>query len=204
MKLLIIGEENHLKNLIFALKYENMVREICVFLPCDNHKQEIKPTFFHNFRQLRTDTELQQFIQNESPLFIVTGEDGVKKRELHEKLKRLGGFPMSFFSSNSLISKENHISNNNVIIQMHCDISVDVTIAEGVEIGAQSLVGHDVKIGAFSTIGVKSCILGYVEIGENCQIGHGVTIMPSVKIGNNVKISGNQTIKKNMPDNTSI
>lgn len=204
MKVLIAGEENNLKDLIFALKYENMIREICVFLPEIKANNNNYSSFFAAFKLLHTDTDLQHFIQNESPLFIVTSSDSRSKRKLYEKLKSYGGIPISFFSSNSLISRDNIISNKNVIIQVHCDVSADVTLSEGVELGSQSLIGHDVKVGAFTTIGKKAAILGYVEIGENCSIGHGVTIMPSVIIGNNVVISSNQVIKKSVPDNATI
>lgn len=200
MKLLTTGSKDDLKNLLFALKYENMIREVIIYSP----EGEINDPFFESYRVLVSEAEVKLFFESESAIFIVSEESSIKRKELHLKLMKLGGFPISFFSSQSLISRLNQISNKGVMIQVHCDVSAGVIFQEGVSIGMQSLIGHDVQIGAFSTVGVKTCLLGYVQIGENCQIEHGVTIMPNVKIGNNVFISSNQTIEKDVPDNRRI
>lgn len=200
MKLLTTGSKDDLKNLLFALKYENMIREVIIYSP----EGEINDPFFESYRVLVSEAEVKLFFESESAIFIVSEESSIKRKELHLKLMKLGGFPISFFSSQSLISRFNQISNHGVLIQVHCDISADTILHDGVLIGMQSLIGHDVQIGAFTTIGIKSCLLGYVKIGESCQIEHGVTIMPNVNIGNNVYISSNQTITKDIPDNIRI
>lgn len=200
MKLLTTGSKEDLKNLLFAFKYENMIRQVVIYFP----DGEINDSFFDSYPILQSEVEVKQFFENESPIFIACQENSLKRRESHAMLSKWGGIAFSLFSSQSLISRFNKISNNGVIIQVHCDVSAGVILEEGVSIGMQSLIGHDVQIGSFSSVGVKTCLLGYVQIGENCQIEHGVTIMPNVKIGNNVFISSNQTITKDIPDNVEV
>src|SRR5690554_6107709 len=172
MKLLVTGNNNDIKNLLFACKYENMIREVVIYSP----EGKISDPFFESYRFLYLEEEVKQFFKKESTLFIANHQDSLKRREMHEKLLKWGGFSISLFSSESLISRFNQISNHGVLIQVHCDISADTILHDGVLIGMQSLIGHDVQIGAFTTIGIKSCLLGYVKIGESCQIEHGVTI----------------------------
>ena len=199
MKLLLSGSPGSIKDLLFSFKYENMIRDVAIYFP-----GQAEDEFFGAYEKLGSEAEAQDFFRNQSPLFLVAETNSGNRKVQTEKFRDLGGFPLSFFSSESLISRHNSISGESVVIQMSCDISNDVVIEKGVFIGMKCLVGHDVKIGAYTTLGPKVTVLGYVSIGENCEIAAGVTIMPSVKIGNNVKISVGQVIKKDLADNATV
>lgn len=200
MKLLIAGSSEDLKDLLFSFKYENMIRDIVIYFP----QGPTEDDFFATYRTLYSDTEVKDFFRNESPLFIAAFASSESREAVTNELKKSGGQVLSFFSSQSLISRHNTISEEGVIIQMSSDVSNDVLIEAGVFIGMKCLIGHDVQIGAYSTLGPKTTVLGYVSIGKHCQIGADVTIMPSVKIGNNVKIGAGQLIRKDIEDNAVV
>jgi len=69
-----------------------------------------------------------------------------------------------------------------------------VTLADGVAIGAQVSIQENVSIGKGSAIDANTHIAHDVVIGENCRIGPNVSILSKVTIGDNVIIHAGTVI----------
>ena len=61
MKLLTTGTKQDLKNLLFAFKYENMIRDVVIYFP----EGEINDPFFESYRIINSEVDLKQFFENE-------------------------------------------------------------------------------------------------------------------------------------------
>lgn len=201
MNLLIAGAGGQAKGLLGAFRYENYIRKVTLF---DDVSENLPDKLYGQYPILTSEQEIKALFANGSRQFVVAISSPTDRKKLTEKLLALGGENMSFFSSKSLISRYNDISEEGVIINSSCEISSDVTIGRGVLLGVKTLIGHDATIGEFTTLGPKVKVLGYATIGRNCNIGCGVTIMPKVVIGDNVTIGMNVMVRKNVPDNTII
>jgi UDP-3-O-[3-hydroxymyristoyl] glucosamine N-acyltransferase len=70
----------------------------------------------------------------------------------------------------------------------------NIKIAEGVSVGAYTVIDDDVEIGQNSVIG-KGCKLGEnTKIGSNCRLDSNVVIYHNCRLGNHVVIQANSTI----------
>lgn len=201
MKIALIGASGLAKDLIGVFRYENSIRDVVLF---DNISNTDEKLFLNEFKIIRTNEELKQYFKTVSPYFITAIASPKKRKEMTTLIKSLGGINISFFCSQSLISRHSELSEDGVIIQMSCQISSEVILGEGVFINVRCMLGHDVKIGKYTTLSPDVKVLGNAVIGENCVIATGVTIMPNVKIGNNVKIGMNKLVTEDIPDNTNF
>jgi len=95
-----------------------------------------------------------------------------------------------------------------VFIGPKCYVGPDVTLHDGVRLGAQVVVAGRTSIGAGSRIGTKSC-LGHrpqdrkwageeseLRIGNGCDIGAEVTVHPGTKDGGGVTILSEGVVLK--------
>lgn len=195
------GTGGQAKDLIASFRYENYIREVTLY---DDITSDLPDKLFNTYSIIRNEHAAKEYFNNVSPFFMVAVALPAKRKVVTEKLKALGGYNLSFFSSKSLISRYNNISEDGVIIQSDSQISSDVILQRGVLINVKVVIGHDASIGEFTTIGPNVKVLGYASVGSNCEIASGVTIMPKVKVGNNVRIGINQLVRKDIPDNTDF
>lgn len=72
-----------------------------------------------------------------------------------------------------------------------------VKIGEGVNVGANAVIYHDVEIGKNSLICDTACVREGVKIGERVVVAMGVTINYNTSLGNRVRIMDNAHITGN-------
>jgi len=73
-------------------------------------------------------------------------------------------------------------------------LGLNIKIAEGVSVGAYTVIDDGVEIGQNSVIG-KGCKIGEnTKIGSNCRLDSNVVIYHNCRLGNHVVIQANSTI----------
>ena len=61
-----------------------------------------------------------------------------------------------------------------------------------------SVIHHDVRIGAWSLIGANVTIAGYSTIGERCYVGSGSSVMNGLDIGDGALIGIGSNVIRNV------
>ena len=78
------------------------------------------------------------------------------------------------------------------------------SIGNGVKLGNQIQIAHNVEVGDNTVIAAQTGIAGSSKIGKNCVIGGQVGIVGHINIGDNVKIQGQSGVISSVKDNSTI
>lgn len=103
------------------------------------------------------------------------GDPGLR-RTLAEKCQQEGMEFPSLIDPSVQISDRVNVGGG-VIICANSVVTIDVQIADFVQINTGCTIAHDVRIGAFSTISPGVNVAGNVHIGEGVFIGTGASII---------------------------
>ncbi len=201
MELLMAGTRGQAKDLLSIFQYENHIRKVVLF---DDHSANSSNLLFGKYPILRSKEEAQRYFVDISPAFLSAIGSPSKRRTVTQRLISYGGEPMTFRSSRSNISDLSLISEEGVIILVHCDIGPEVVIEKGCLINVKVIIEPSVHIGEYTTVAPDVLIMEGARIGKNCIISTGVIIMPGVQIGNNVKVWMNKIVTTDLPDNTNF
>jgi sugar O-acyltransferase (sialic acid O-acetyltransferase NeuD family) len=91
-----------------------------------------------------------------------------------------------------------------VVVTERCLVSVDVVIEDCAFLNCGAIIGHDVRIGAFTSIMPLAAISGNVRIGECCLIGVHSAIKQGVTIGAKCTIGMGSIIIRDVADGSTM
>lgn len=74
----------------------------------------------------------------------------------------------------------------------------DTVVADGVKLDNQIMVGHNVRIGAYTAIAACVGVAGSTIIGERCTIGGAAMLSGHLTLGDDVHISGGTAVTSNI------
>ncbi len=154
------------------------------------------------FKVINKLSEVAKHFSTDNRFLTCIGHPRIKKK-ITEKLIQQGGQLDRFISSSATII-DNASIKKGTVIHPGCIISFNTIIGQSVSIHANTTIGHGIKIGDYSMIGPNCAIVGPTEIGKGCYIGAGVTIINGVKIGDNVIVNAGETVKSDLPSNSTF
>jgi sugar O-acyltransferase (sialic acid O-acetyltransferase NeuD family) len=133
-----------------------------------------------------------------NPNFCVAIGHPRMREKMYNSLCSLNAVPKNVISNNTHLLYS--IEEKSIIIQPGVCISAYGKIGKSTLIHANSVIGHQVQIGAFVNISPLCSIIGPCIIGNYSYIGAGSIVMPKVKIGNYVYISPGSIVNKDLKD----
>ncbi len=80
----------------------------------------------------------------------------------------------------------------------------DAVLGDFVVMLSTSIIGYDVRIGAYSTVGSFVFMGGGVQIGENVVVHPHATILPGVKVGDGAVIGAGSVVVGNVPAGVTV
>lgn len=162
----------------------------------DLYKNRSISTLF-GFPVISEEEELKNILKKESKFILGIGNSS-KRKNVCEKIERLGGLPISVFSNTAYIGKFNTSFGKGCNIMTFTLVSSNVSIGKGTLINSRANIHHDVCIGEFCEIGPAAVLLGNVKIGNNVMIGAGAIILPGVVIEDYAIVGAGAVVTKNI------
>jgi len=88
-------------------------------------------------------------------------------------------------------------------------LTVDLSIADGVQINIGCTISHDVSIGAFATLAPGVHLSGAVSVGEEAQIGTGAvvrngTLARPLRIGRGAVVGAGACVVDDVPEGETV
>lgn len=130
-------------------------------------------------------------------------KDNSKRRNLYEKVKKIGFQVPVLAHPYSIISKD-------TIISEGVQVTAGAIIQRGSKIGANTIINtgavieHDCVIGKHVHVCPGVVISGDCVIGDGAFIGAGSVVMQGLKIGENSIVGAGAVVVNNVPDNTRV
>jgi len=80
----------------------------------------------------------------------------------------------------------------------------DILVEDFVTVASLTIIGHDVRIGAYSHISTFVMVGGWVDIGRGVTIHPHCTILPKVKIGDGATIGAGSVVMRDVPAGVTV
>jgi sugar O-acyltransferase (sialic acid O-acetyltransferase NeuD family) len=80
----------------------------------------------------------------------------------------------------------------------------DIVVEDFVTIASLTIIGHDVRIGAYSHISTFVMVGGWVTIGPRVTIHPHCTILPKVKIGEGATVGAGSVVVRDVPPGITV
>jgi len=125
------------------------------------------------------------------------------REKIYKKLKRIGFYIPNIIHPKASIEPSVSMGEGNQIMA-NTIIGSDVKIKNNCIINSGAIVSHDSLLKNNVHITPGAILAGGVYVGENSLIGMGSTIYLNIKIGKHVVVYNNCSISKNVPDNSII
>ena len=197
-KIILIGGGGHALSCIDVIEHEKKFKIVGII-----DKKLKKGKKILNYKVIGGEMHLKKIKKNVDYAFIAIGQIGLsnKRKNIFNKLKKLGYKIPVIKSPKSIISKNIKI-NEGSIIHHGAVVNSGVTVGKNCIINTNCLLEHGVKVGDHSHIATSVVINGDVRIGSSSFIGSGAIIRNSLNIGSNVfipmgKLVINNTYGKN-------
>ena len=117
------------------------------------------------------------------------------RRHLVEKISARGGEFINLISKLAQIIPTAKIGRG-VIVSPFVGISDRAEVGDFVALNAQTIIGHDVRLGNFSCVMPHVHIAGNCKIGSEVFVGSGAIILPKSKVGDGATV-GNPAVEFN-------
>jgi sugar O-acyltransferase (sialic acid O-acetyltransferase NeuD family) len=199
---IIIGAKGFAKEVLQILFDNGQITEDLMFY--DDVSEDLPNLIYDQFQILRTPGSLMEHFKNHSPEFILGIGGATIRRNLYEKITKLGGKLISAISCKASIGNFGTTIGTGVCISTNAIITNDVHIGDGTLINKGSIISHDVRIGEFCDVAPGVIILGRASVGDYSEIGGNAVILPGIKVGSSVKIGAGAVVVKNVPDNSVV
>ena len=121
----------------------------------------------------------------------------------YDYISKLGLSIAGYISPQSIISKNTHIGEGVIILDM-VSVHPKASLSKGTFVSSGAVLGHDFICGEFSWIGSKVVFGGSVSIGSEVFLGIGSSIANSVNIGDSAIVGAGVTITSDIPSNMAI
>ncbi|MBI4650902.1 acetyltransferase [Candidatus Desantisbacteria bacterium] len=200
-KIIILGGGGHAKVLIDLIKLSKLYEITGIIDPQLKSGMQVS-----GISVIGNDGLLPELYKNNIKkicLGIGSVRDNTKRKELYDKLKKIGfNFPL-LIHPQTIVSEEVQISEG-VQIMAGAVIRPGNFIGENSIINTGAIIEHDCKIGNHVHICPGSIISGGCTIDDGAFIGAGTTIIQLKKIGKNSIVAAGAVVIKDVPDNTTV
>jgi len=143
-------------------------------------------------------------IKNNTNIEIALGiGDNKIRKNIFDKITKLGFKVISLIHSTAVILSNTKIDNG-VIIMPNVVVSSYAFIGKGAILNTASIIEHDCIIGSFSHISINVSLAGGVEIGDNSFVGMGANIINEIKIATNNIIGAGSVVIHNTKINQTL
>ncbi len=192
-KIILIGGGGHALSCIDVIEHEKKFKIVGIV------DEKLKKEKILNYKVIGGDSDLKKIKKNVDYAFITVGQIGLsnKRRNIFNKLKKLG-FKIPFIiSPKSMLSKNVKI-NEGTIIHHGVAVNSGVTVGKNCIINTNCLLEHGVKVGDHTHIATSVVINGDVRVGSSSFIGSGAIIRNSLNIGSKAFIPMGKIVIKNI------
>lgn len=129
--------------------------------------------------------------------------DNATRKIIFNKLIKFGFKVVSLIHSSAIILSNVKIQNGTIIMP-NVVVSSCSQVGKCAILNTSSIIEHDCLIGDFSHISINASLAGGVEIGENTFIGMGSNIINKVKIASGNTIGAGSVVIKNTKINQTL
>ena len=117
------------------------------------------------------------------------------RKILAEKILARGGKFINLISEQAEIVPTARLGQG-VIISPFVGVSERVSLGDFVAVNAQTIIGHDARVGNFSCIMPHVAISGKVQIGAEVFVGSGAVLLPKAKIEDGATVGAGSVVLK--------
>ena len=131
--------------------------------------------------------------------FIVAIGANRIRAEVYDRLKALGGTPISVQDPHSVVSRH-------AIIGPGSFVAPGAIVNTGAQIGANCIINtaasidHDCVLEDHAQVSPHVCLTGNVRLGEGVMIGAGATIVPGCTIGRHATVGAGSVVTRDLPE----
>ncbi|MDD3877283.1 MAG: acetyltransferase [Bacteroidales bacterium] len=194
--MVIIGAGNLGKHILEILLDEDYNKEIIFF-------DEKKPSTNSYLGAYKIENDIKfitsYFKQVDNRFVVGIGQNRIREKMV-QKFRLLGGHYTSVISQKAFVSPLIRPIETQVIIQPGAGLSNNIVMGEGCVIHANSIIGHDVKMGKYVSVATLTTLIGPCEIGDYSFIGTNCVVMPGIKIGKHVVVGASVKVNRNVND----
>lgn len=90
------------------------------------------------------------------------------------------------------------------IIGQNVVLDADSMLGDFVSVQAQTVIGHDVKVGTWSMIDCMVFLGGFVEVAESATIHTGAIVVPHIEVGASATINAGSLVIRAVKDNSIV
>ncbi len=193
-KIILIGGGGHALSCIDVIESEKKFKIVGIV---DGNLKKGKKIL--NYKVIGGDKDLKKIKKNIKHAFIAVGQIGIsdKRKNIYNKLKKLG-YKIPVIKSPKSVISQNSIINEGSIIHHGVVINSGVTIGRNCIINSNCLLEHGVRIGDHSHIATSVVINGDVKVGSSSFIGSGAILRNLLSIGSKVFVPMGKLVFKNI------
>ncbi|MBR0196755.1 MAG: acetyltransferase [Kiritimatiellae bacterium] len=136
-------------------------------------------------------------------VFVVALGDPKWKRHYAEIALSNGGLPYTLIEQSARIGAHSKIGKGCLVLA-NARISVNCDIGDFVLLSSSCVIGHDVKIGAFSHVGAFGFMGGFSSLGENVTMHPRVSVLPHKKVADNATLGAGSVCIRNVKPGITV
>ncbi len=197
--MIIAGAGSHAVELLGILDEAGFLGEIFFFDDIDPEQEWV----FGMYTVLHKLEQAEQYFRNDALFAIGVGKPANRKA-MADKLKSVGGKPVSIISPHAFIGKHEVRLGEGLNIMTGAVITQRITIGNGSLIHVHCSIHHDVVIGEYCELSPGCRILGKATIGSFVSIGSGAVIFPQVHIGDHAVIGAGAVVNNDVAPGITV
>lgn len=176
--LILIGAGGHAKSCIDVIEKLKIYNSISLI-----DKEEKVGDNLLGYPIVDTDENISRYISDKNEFLITLGQikSAVRRKQLFENVKILGGKFATIIASDAYVSRNAKIGTGTII--MHgAFVNAGVEIGDNCIINTKALLEHDVKIQNNCHVSTGAILNGEVQLGSESFVGSNATIIQGVTI----------------------
>ena len=142
---------------------------------------------------------ISDLVWRQSNFIVAIGVNSVRA-EIFDRLRTLGGIPVSVLDPFSSISRHAIIGPGSFVAP-GAIINTSSQIGSNCIINTAACIDHDCVLGNHTQVSPHACLAGNVHLGEETMIGIGATIVPGRTIGRRAIIGAGAVVTRDLPEN---
>jgi sugar O-acyltransferase (sialic acid O-acetyltransferase NeuD family) len=91
-----------------------------------------------------------------------------------------------------------------VVVGARSVLTCDITVGRHAHINVASSLAHDCRVDEFATLAPGVNLAGWVHLGAGVDIGMGATVIPKVQIGEGAVVGAGSTVLRDVAPNTTV
>ncbi|MGG4107929.1 acetyltransferase [Paenibacillus lautus] len=195
-KVLVVGGGGHAKVVIDILKGYDDCYEIIGFTSQTSDIENILGVPYLGDDSIIPNLQIAN-------CFIVAIGNNKTRKNIFERLIRLGLEPINAISQSSYVSPNAHIGRG-IVVVAGAVINPCSTIHDNVIINTLTGIDHDCVVGAHAHIAPGSSLAGGVKVGEGAFIGMKASVIPEKTIGEWSVVGSGAVVVSDIPSAVTV